>query len=303
MIDHDRLFKELIGTFFPEFIELFFPAIAQDLDRTSLIKLNKEVFTDVTSGDKYIADLVMQAKLKGQDSQFLIHIEHQGRPEADFNRRMFRYFSRLHDTYGFPVYPIVIFSHASPKRPEIDTYRVEFPDCVVLEFKYRVIQLNRLQWRDFAQRPNPIASALMAKMRMKQRERPQVKVTCLNLLAKLGLNPAQVQLISGFVDTYLPLNRQEQTQFQAELDKIEPEEKEGVMQIVTSWMEEGLQQGRQEEALALVLRLLARRIGPVELQLQQQIQQLSVSQLEALGEALLDFRDRTDLVTWLDNHG
>ena len=75
------------------------------------------------------------------------------------------------------------------------------------------------------------------------------------------------------------------------------------MQIVTSWMEEGLQQGRQEEALVLVLRLLARRIGPLELQLQQRIQQLSVSQLETLGEALLDFCDRTDLATWLDKHG
>ena len=55
-----------------------------------------------------------------------------------------------------------------------------------------------------------------------------------------------MQLISGFVDTYLRLTAEEQTQFQVELRAAAPEEQEVVMQIVTSWMEEGLEQGRQQ---------------------------------------------------------
>ncbi|MFN7566977.1 MAG: flagellar assembly protein H, partial [Microcystis sp.] len=35
-IDHDRLFKELISTFFVEFIELFFPQLIDYLDRDSI---------------------------------------------------------------------------------------------------------------------------------------------------------------------------------------------------------------------------------------------------------------------------
>ncbi|BCU13831.1 hypothetical protein OA58_10930 [Microcystis aeruginosa NIES-88] len=35
-IDHDRLFKELISTFFVEFIELFFPQVMDYLDRDSI---------------------------------------------------------------------------------------------------------------------------------------------------------------------------------------------------------------------------------------------------------------------------
>lgn len=77
------------------------------------------------------------------------------------------------------------------------------------------------------------------------------------------------------------------------------------MRIVTSWMEEGLQQGRQEgkqeEALALIMRQLPRRIGTVETQLQTQIRQLSLTRLEDLAEALLDFSQPADLVNWLDN--
>jgi hypothetical protein len=77
------------------------------------------------------------------------------------------------------------------------------------------------------------------------------------------------------------------------------------MQIVTSWMEEGLERGREEgrrlEALALVLRLLARRVGEVEPELQEQIQGLAIAQIEDLGEALLDFSTKADLEAWLED--
>lgn len=132
-----------------------------------------------------------------------------------------------------------------------------------------------------------------------------MKVECLRLLASLGLNPAQIQLISGFIDTYLKLSQTEQVRFQAELDRIEPASQEEVMQIVTSWMEEGLERGREEgrrlEALALVLRLLARRVGEVEPELQEQIQALAIAQIEDLGEALLDFSTKADLEAWLED--
>ena len=38
MIDHDRLFKELLQTFFWEFVEAFLPEVAAYLDRASLWK-------------------------------------------------------------------------------------------------------------------------------------------------------------------------------------------------------------------------------------------------------------------------
>ncbi|MBH8560733.1 DUF4351 domain-containing protein [Nostoc sp. CENA67] len=67
------------------------------------------------------------------------------------------------------------------------------------------------------------------------------------------------------------------------------------MQIVTSWMEEGIQQGE----LKIIQRLLTRRIGVITPELQQQLQRLSVTQLEDLAEALLDFSNEADLIAWL----
>ena len=65
--------------------------------------------------------------------------------------------------------------------------------------------------------------------------------------------------------------------------------------------EEGREEGRQRE-LALIMRLLTRRIGAIEPKWQSRIQQLSNTQLEELGEAVLDFAAAADLVTWLQAH-
>lgn len=49
----------------------------------------------------------------------------------------------------------------------------------------------------------------------------------------------------------------------------------------------------------LVLRLLARRLGDIPQGIRSQIERLSIEQLEALGEALLDFMAMADLEGWM----
>ena len=220
-MDHDRLFKELLTTFLPEFLQVFCPELAKDLDPDSLEFLDKEIFTDVTHGEKHQADIVAWAKFKGKGLGFLIHVEPQARHETDFRRRMFTYFARFHEKYDVPVYPIALFSHRS-RRPEPARYSVEFPDLKVLAFQFRVVQLSRLEWRDFVDRMNPVVAALMSNMAMKPVERPLVKLACLRMLAQLQLDPARRQLISGFIDEYLQLTIEEKQDFKAEIEKLSP---------------------------------------------------------------------------------
>lgn len=65
--------------------------------------------------------------------------------------------------------------------------------------------------------------------------------------------------------------------------------------------EEILEEVRQEKALELTMRLLRRRIGNIDQQLQERISQLSIEQLENLAEALLDFSSQADLAIWLQD--
>ncbi|MEM6752032.1 MAG: Rpn family recombination-promoting nuclease/putative transposase, partial [Cyanobacteria bacterium P01_C01_bin.38] len=205
-IDHDRLFKELISTFFIEFLELFLPLVARDIDRDSIQFLPQEVFNDVTSGEKKEIDLLVKVKYRQQDAYFLIHIENQAYSQQEFAKRMFKYFARLYEKYDLPIYPVVIFSFDEPKRAEPKNHSVVFPDLNVLDFNFAAIQLNQLSWRDYLTQQNPVAAALMSKMNIAVEERPQVKAECLRLLLTLKLDPARMQLISGFFDVYLNLN-------------------------------------------------------------------------------------------------
>ena len=61
-----------------------------------------------------------------------------------------------------------------------------------------------------------------------------------------------------------------------------------------------LQKGQQRGEVALLLRMLTRKFGAIAPELQTKIQQLSIPQLEDLGEALLDFSSGNDLIAWLE---
>ena len=155
MIDHDRLFKELISTFFVEFLDLFLPQVIKDIDRDDIQFLPQEVFNDVTTGEKKEVDLLARVKYRQQDTYFLIHIENQSYSQSEFTKRMFKYFSRLYEKYDLPIYPVVIFSFDEPKRLESTNHCVTFPDLNVLDFNFKAIQLNQLSWRDYLSQQNP----------------------------------------------------------------------------------------------------------------------------------------------------
>jgi hypothetical protein len=220
---------------------------------------------------------------------------------------MFRYFARLDEKLDLPVYPIALFS-SSAMRAQPDLYQVSFPDREVLRFHYRVIQLSRLHWRDFAQRPNPVAAALMAKMGMRAEERPTVKLECLRLLTRLRLAPGRTHFLSGFIDTYLRLNPQESLLFDAQANTIlNRTERTKIMELTTSWKEEGRQEGRQEGReegrhegqVEMALRLLRRRRGPLPKRLDSKVRTLTIPELEGLAEAALDFSGLPDFERWL----
>jgi predicted transposase YdaD len=63
-----------------------------------------------------------------------------------------------------------------------------------------------------------------------------------------------------------------------------------------AWLE---QQQQREREVNLIVRQLNRRLGEVEPALIERVRGLPIAQLEALGEALLDFSEVADLVAWL----
>lgn len=247
-VPHDRLFKELLGNFLFEFLQLFLPELAERIEPTSLVLMGeKELLLPGETTRR--ADLVARARVLGsqEDAFFLIHLEHeaQNKDPLGFPWRMLRYALYLRDSTGFDVYPIALLSYPSPKRQLTDRYELIGPDGYqVLLFQYRVIQLNRYRWRDFAQTPNPVAAALMSRMGIEPGERPLVKLACLRLLRKLNLGMDPSTLVASFFDHYLPLTAREEEKFQDEFSKISPKEQEEMIKLTTSWHEKGREEER-----------------------------------------------------------
>ncbi|MEG4196889.1 Rpn family recombination-promoting nuclease/putative transposase [Microcoleus sp. Pol12A5] len=88
-----------------------------------------------------------------------------------------------------------------------------------------------------------------------------------------------------------------------ELEELEKREMffEDQRGAVIKGMQEGRQEGLIEGQTALILRLLARRTGEIPPETKTRIRQLSLEQLEDLGEILLDFTSQEDLIAWLES--
>ena len=75
-------------------------------------------------------------------------------------------------------------------------------------------------------------------------------------------------------------------------------QRDGLEQGLERGRQEGLEEGRQRESLALVQRLLGRRLGDLPEVWRDRLATLGLSPLEELAEALLDFQSLADLQDW-----
>ena len=289
-IDHDRLFKELLESFFAEFLALFFPEAHAAVDLSHLRFLQQEVFTDVTAGEKHVVDILAETKLRGEEGLILVHVENQARIQPDFNERMFIYFSRLYQKFRRRILPIAIFSYDQAYE-EPESFLLGFPFLDVLQFRFYKLELKKRHWRDYIQSENPVAAALLSKMGYRPEEKVRVKIEFLRMLARMRLDPARITLLAGFFETYLKLTQAEEEEFLEELQTLAPAEVAEMMEITTSWHEKGLIEGQ----IALVLRQVRKRFGQVPAELEQALRSLSREQIEALGEALLDVKSLDEL--------
>ena len=231
-----------------------------------------------------------------QTANQILHIEFQTLPTSTppLPLRMLDYWVRLYRQYNCDIEQIVIFLKPTSNEAAF----IEQFTARNTSHRYRVIRM----WE---QNPEPLltSSALLPLATLAQTDSPEsllqqiaVQVSMIEETAIQQSISVCTQLLAGLVfDTELirQLFRREDMRESVIYQEILQEGKEEGKQ-------EGREEGRQSE-LRLVIRLLTRRIGAINLQLQTQVEDLSLTQLEDLGEALLDFATQEDLVNWLNS--
>jgi hypothetical protein len=119
-------------------------------------------------------------------------------------------------------------------------------------------------------------------------------------MSEVAALPESHPLRSNALDLFLSLKLELEAK-----PSIEAEERELIMQLSPLLLEKikvAKEEGEIIGEARMVVRLLNRRFGDVPTQLVDRIQQLTVEQLEELGEALLDFATIADLETWMERY-
>jgi predicted transposase YdaD len=217
--------------------------------------------------------------------EFLILTELQLRYNTKMPLRMRAYAALAQEKYGLPVYPVLV-NILPPSDPTIVCDRFE-SDFLGLQARqdFRVINL----WEVDAEMvfEQSLDTLLPFVPILKDGGNQQ---TVRRALVQLQQNEQLVELESllGFFASFV----------------LDTE----LVQQIMRWDVTVLRESpwyleiQQEEAQALILRQLSRRVGTLPANVKAQVQALELPKLEALGEALLDFAGVDDLVGWLRSH-
>jgi predicted transposase YdaD len=221
-----------------------------------------------------------------QVGEFLILNELQLRYKANLPLRMRAYAGLAQEKYNLPVYPVLV-NILPPPEPLTISDRFE-SSIFGLEARqdYRVINLWEVEAElVFEQSLNALLpfvpilksgdEAATVQRALNELRSDETLVELESLLAFFARFVLDSELVSQIMRWDMVVLRE------------------------SPWYQEILGEGRREEGASLVLRQLNHRFGMVSEEMKGKAQMLSISHLEALGEALLDFTDMADFEGWM----
>ena len=271
-----------------------------------LQQLTKESET----GRRYTDKLIKTYRLDGTEQHVLCHIEIQNQPEDHFSSRVFTYFARIRDKFGLPVASFAILGDTraawKPQRHQESLFgchlQFDFPVVKLLDYKQKL--------EDLEASTNPFAHVVLAHLaaqstKQHPQRRRQEKLALTKGLYQKGYDRQDIINIYRFIDWVLTLPKTLEADFQKDLATYEGNQ---TMPYITSiertgiekGRKEGLQEGRIQERLDLVLDLLDQKLEGLPTPVKERVENLTPEQLQALSKMLLSFNAIDDLTLWLD---
>ena len=236
------------------------------------------------------ADSVTFLRFQGK----ILHLEFQVKllSEPPLPLRFLDYWVRLFRLYRIPIVQVLVLLKPPADGTEIESAFV----YGTTRHEYQVIKMWEQDMALFLNDPAllPLATLTAATSPVQLLQQVAQQVSTIESAQQRQELSAYAQLIAGL-------------RFDKAL--IRQVFQEGIMRESVIYQEilqegevKGKIEGKSEEALSLVLRQLSRRFGSLPPNAQAQIQSLSLPQIEALSEALLDFSTPDDLTHWLQEN-
>ena len=294
---YDQVFKGILRRFFRDFMELFFPDVAESLDFDSVDLLDKELFKGFPDGVQRTPDFVVRVRTReGEPEMVIVHIEAQAGTGRRFGRRMFEYYSLLWLSSDAPVFPIVLFVKGGGRQGiATRTYRHEVLGREVMKFQFASVALAGFSGWEYLEK-GPLAAALAPFMRWEGESEESDKLRAhagvRDEVASSGLDDEAMFLLINLIETYFPVPEELRERYR---QLISREEYRKVQEVEMTWADrlrqEGHDKGREE----------GREAGLIEGK-QQTLKRLLTVKFGALSPGLLESIDALGSAEELDRY-
>jgi hypothetical protein len=248
-MEYDQVFKGILRRFFQDFMELFFPDVAESLDFASVELLDKELFKGFPDGVQRTPDFVVRVRSReGRPEMVIVHIEAQAGTGWRFGRRMFEYYSLLWLSYDIPVFPIVLFVKGGGRQGiATRTYRHEVLGREVMKFQFASVALAGFSGWEYLEK-GPLAAALAPFMRWEEEsDELRAHAGVRHRVASSGLDEEAMFLLINLIETYFPVPEELRERYR---QLISREEYRKVQEVEMTWADrlrqEGHEKGREE---------------------------------------------------------
>ncbi len=270
-IPHDPIFKEFFHRFFREFMEIFFPAEAAQLDFATLKWVEQELISNFPDQIKRVSDLIGEIALKNGDERvILIHLEVEANRPKTLPNRMFEYYGLLRALRQKPVLPLALVLQKNVGGLLWQTHRETLLGHTIVEFHYGQVGLFDLNSFAYLKDDNPVSAALATLMKAKPTEKPRIKLDALNTIVKSTLTHGDKLFLINVMQTYLPTenlagggeNVMEAIQA-IEGTWLSKETKKAIKEGLQQGLQQGMQQGELKGKKEMLMRLLQKKFGPL----------------------------------------
>lgn len=300
--DHDSPWKEALEYFFQPFLRLLYPDIHDAIDWSQpLVFLDKElqkITRNSSTGRRHADKLVRVLFRDGQERWLLVHVEVQGRREADFPRRMFVYYYRILDHYRMKVISLAVLADGdSGYRPD------HFEEIVAgsgVYFRFRTVKLLDIepQLDALLTGGNPFALLVAAQLTAKRvrdgRQRVDNLIGFYRLAIKQQLDRELIERLLVFLEWLVALPPEIEAYYTDQVDRL----REGNTVSYVSILERrGIKQGIEQGERSVLIRQLTRRFGPLDEPTTTRLQQASAADLERWTENILEAETLEEVFT------
>lgn len=248
----DHSWKEILDSYLPWFLKLFFPNVYNDIDWSqgyqSLDKELSQITSEAGIKRRMVDKLLEVYQKNGHKARVFIHLEVQSQQRKNIAERMYIYNSLLYLRYKKPIMSLLVLGDEHPNwKP--DTFGYDLWGSHI-QLKYQMIKLLNFQNRleEFKKSKNPFAYFVIAHLKTLEtnknpKKRFHYKEAITKELIHHGFSLENVQSLFKFIDILMTLPEDLEQLYR---DKIYEYQEEKKMPILAPIEKMAMEKGREE---------------------------------------------------------